>query len=454
MEHVQSLKTLFEDPPELYLIKGGKWNQVQNYLNIFLFLSASILLVKQESDPVIVCYSYVGNESASLGSNYAFMEEECEGQAVDTWFREIFHMYLGWFFTVQVIAIIIWGRMWIGGNRILLEMCSTFGRIADAITVCEDENNKHCINQNYLQRANKVFFHGLRTSHNIFYSKIWWVSGASVFTLIFSVINFGILRVTRAYHQESINCHYNSNLSVTCQFTSFDFVFVLASIYNAILLLEFFCLFLEGVGWIRFKSDLIEDIYTKFEYPLLSNMKYLDKKEAKLEAEKSVEIVELIPPELIKFQCSLQAQERCDLCFLMKSLEMIHGKAMGFLFLSIMDEKVKLGWALTENKKSKKNGVLKLSKIYHSFYSQNVGNLKLISPNAPQILYTTDPESDDWEMVAGLTTRWLEWSDWENDTIEILVDNEKEVTTRITWNKRVILEDTFQSDSSKNMTDK
>ena len=98
MENVLSLKTLFEDPPELYLIKGGKWNQAQNYLNIFLFLSASILLVKQESEPVIVCYSSVGNESTSLGSNYAFMEEECEGQAVDTWHGEIFHMYLGLFY--------------------------------------------------------------------------------------------------------------------------------------------------------------------------------------------------------------------------------------------------------------------------------------------------------------------------------------------------------------------
>ena len=303
MENVLSLKTLFEDPPELYLIKGGKWNQAQNYLNIFLFLSASILLVKQESEPVIVCYSSVGNESTSLGSNYAFMEEECEGQAVDTWHGEIFHMYLGLFFTVQVIAIIIWGRIWIGGNRVLLEICATFGRIVDAITnVSEVESSEHCIDQNYLQRANRVFFHGLRTSHNICYSKFWWVYGASVFTLIFSIINIGILGVTRAYYQESIDCQYSSNLSVTCQFTSFDFVFSLASIFTAIFLIELFCLILEGVSWIKFKSDLIEDIYTKFERPKSTNLKDLDEKESKLEAEKNEKIVDLIPPELINFE--------------------------------------------------------------------------------------------------------------------------------------------------------
>ena len=265
MDHLQSLKSLFEDPPELYLVKGGKWNQAQTYLNIFRFL-ASIILIKQESEPVIVCFSSVQNKSVSLGTNYAFMEEECEGQAVDTWTREIFHKYLGWFFTVQVIAILIWGRIWIGGNRILLEMCSTFGRIADAITnVSEEESSIHCIDQNYLQRANKVFIHGLRSSRNICYSKIWWVSGASLFTLIFSVLNIVLLVGMKLDTQESFSCQYSSNISVTCQFSQFNFVFGLASCFTIVLIMELFCLVMEGLSWYLFKSDLIEDIYLKLE---------------------------------------------------------------------------------------------------------------------------------------------------------------------------------------------
>ena len=66
--------------------------------------------------------------------------------------------------------------------------------------------------------------------------------------------------------------------------------------------MELFCLILEGVSWIKFKSDLIEDIYTKFERIKSINLKDLDDKESKLEAKKNEKIVDLIPPELINFE--------------------------------------------------------------------------------------------------------------------------------------------------------
>ena len=54
------------------------------------------------------------------------------------------------------------------------------------------------------------------------------------------------------------------------------------------------------------------------------------------------------------------------------------------------------------------------------------------------------------KLLLGLCMKWLEWSDWENDNIEIPVDTDNKVTIRITWNKRMIIEDTFHNDSTKN----
>ena len=55
--------------------------------------------------------------------------------------------------------------------------------------------------------------------------------------------------------------------------------------------MELFCLILEGVSWIKFKSDLIEDIYTKFERIKSINLKDLDEKDSKLEAKKKMKML-------------------------------------------------------------------------------------------------------------------------------------------------------------------
>ena len=111
------MRNLFEDPPELFLIKGGRWNQVSSFINIFLALTSSSLLVLQESEPVLVCINREAAKVTNLGTNYAFVEEECEGQVINSFPATLFHEYLGWLFTIQIILIVMWAKVFIGGNR-------------------------------------------------------------------------------------------------------------------------------------------------------------------------------------------------------------------------------------------------------------------------------------------------------------------------------------------------
>ena len=117
IEGLNSMRGLFEDPPELFLIKGGRWNQASTFINIFLALISSSILVLQESQPLVVCLNREDSKVSSLGSNQAYAEEECEGGMIEAFPASLFHEHMGWVFTIQIILIVMWAKIWIGGNR-------------------------------------------------------------------------------------------------------------------------------------------------------------------------------------------------------------------------------------------------------------------------------------------------------------------------------------------------
>ena len=93
----------------------------------------------------------------------------------------------------------------------------------------EEERKELWVNQDYLCRSNKMLFAELRTRTDIRHCRRLSMVGKIFLASIFSLFNILILYFTNAAHEDVSECKLDTNITLTCQFTTFDQLFLLSS---------------------------------------------------------------------------------------------------------------------------------------------------------------------------------------------------------------------------------